>query len=55
MDIPDYQRLSSCHFYSWKNKLKTGMYYLRSKPSSNAVKITIDPNIINNTCLNCSG
>ena len=57
MDIPDYQRLTSCHFYSWKNKLKTGMYYLRSKPSSEAIKFTIDPNLINseNICTSCSG
>jgi ribonucleotide reductase alpha subunit len=54
MDTPDYQRLTSCHFHSWKNKLKTGMYYLRSKPSSDAIKFTIDPNIIN-SCTNCSG
>lgn len=24
--------LSNAHFYSWKNGLKTGMYYLRTKP-----------------------
>ena len=57
MDIPDYQRLTSCHFYSWKNKLKTGMYYLRSKPSTEATKFTIDPKLINtiNSCESCSG
>jgi ribonucleoside-diphosphate reductase subunit M1 len=57
MDVPNYQRLTSCHFYSWKNKLKTGMYYLRSKPSTEATKFTIDPKLINtiNSCESCSG
>ena len=54
MDIPDYQRLTSSHFYSWKNELKTGIYYLRSKPSNNAVKFTISPLLINNNCDTCS-
>ena len=38
MDTPDFNRLSSCHFYGWENGLKTGMYYLRVKPASNAIK-----------------
>ena len=35
------QKLSSAHFYGWKKGLKTGMYYLRTKPSSNAIKFSI--------------
>ena len=27
MKDPDYQRLTSMHFYSWKKGLKTGLYY----------------------------
>jgi ribonucleoside-diphosphate reductase alpha subunit len=34
-------KLSSMHFYSWKKGLKTGMYYLRSKPAVNAVQVTV--------------
>jgi len=45
MAEPDYQRLSSSHFWGWKNGLKTGMYYLRTRPSANAIKFTIDPNM----------
>lgn len=30
-------------FYGWKRGLKTGMYYLRSQPASNAQQVTIDP------------
>lgn len=56
MAQPDFQRLSSSHFWAWKNGLKTGMYYLRSKPSSDAIKFTIDPSLLKNddTCTNCS-
>ena len=56
MANPDYQRLSSSHFWGWKNGLKTGMYYLRTRPSADAIKFTIDPNLIKNSniCENCS-
>lgn len=41
MAIPTISKLSSAHFYGWKKGLKTGMYYLRSKPASKAEKFTI--------------
>jgi ribonucleotide reductase alpha subunit len=31
-------KLSSAHFYGWKLGLKTGMYYLRTKPKASAMK-----------------
>jgi hypothetical protein len=31
--------------WAWKNGLKTGMYYLRTKPAEGANKVTVDPNI----------
>ena len=31
MDEPTRSKLSSLHFYTWENKLKTGMYYLRTR------------------------
>ncbi|GDX53441.1 ribonucleoside-diphosphate reductase [Bacteroidota bacterium] len=34
-------KLTSMHFYSWKKGLKTGMYYLRTKAASSAVKFTV--------------
>jgi len=46
MGEPDYQRLGSSHFWAWKNGLKTGMYYLRTKPSADAIKFTIDPKLV---------
>jgi len=39
---PNIARLTSMHFYAWKKGLKTGMYYLRSKPATDAIKFTID-------------
>lgn len=37
----DFTKLSSMHFYAWSKGLKTGIYYLRSKPAVNAVKFTV--------------
>lgn len=34
------------HFYGWKSGLKTGMYYLRSRPAVDAIKFTVDFNTI---------
>lgn len=41
IEQPSYAKLSSMHMYGWKKGLKTGSYYIRSKPSTNAVKFTI--------------
>jgi ribonucleotide reductase alpha subunit len=59
MAKPDYQRLNSSHFWAWENGLKTGMYYLRTRPAANPIKFTIDPNLekqnkSNNICEMCS-
>ena len=45
MPVPDYNKLLNCHMWAWKNGLKTGMYYLRTKPAEGANKVTIDPNL----------
>lgn len=39
---PNYAKLSSMHFYSWTKGLKTGMYYLRTKAASSAIKFTVE-------------
>jgi len=39
---PDHSQLTSLHFYGWKSGLKTGMYYLRTKPAANAIQFTVD-------------
>ena len=43
---PDFEKLSASHFYSWKNGLKTGMYYLRTQPAVDPIKFGLDPNSI---------
>ena len=42
MAEPTHSKLTSMHFYAWKKGLKTGIYYLRSKPSANASKFSLD-------------
>jgi ribonucleoside-diphosphate reductase alpha chain len=42
MAEPTFSKLSSMHFYAWKKGLKTGMYYLRTKPAVNAIQFTVD-------------
>ncbi|XP_043501652.1 ribonucleoside-diphosphate reductase large subunit [Polistes fuscatus] len=42
MAKPTVEKLTSMHFYGWQNGLKTGMYYLRTKPAANALQFTVD-------------
>ncbi len=42
MQDPNFGKLTSMHFYAWKKGLKTGMYYLRTKAASDAIKFTVD-------------
>lgn len=42
MADPNFSKLSSMHMYGWSKELKTGIYYLRSKPAVNAIKFTVD-------------
>ncbi|MBA4737754.1 MAG: ribonucleoside-diphosphate reductase subunit alpha, partial [Cryomorphaceae bacterium] len=44
MESPNMGKLTSMHFYAWKKGLKTGMYYLRSKPATSAIKFTVKKN-----------
>ena len=46
---PTYAKISSMHFYAWKQGLKTGCYYLRTKGAATPQKFTIEP-----TCQVCS-
>ena len=39
---PNFSKITSMHFYSWKMGLKTGMYYLRSRPAVDAIKFTLN-------------
>ena len=42
MQNPNFGKLTSMHFYGWKKGLKTGMYYLRTKAATDAIKFTVD-------------
>merc|ERR1739838_709552 len=42
MTDPNIGKLTSMHFYGWKKGLKTGMYYLRTKAATDAIKFTVD-------------
>ncbi|CAJ0576575.1 unnamed protein product, partial [Mesorhabditis spiculigera] len=39
---PNMANITSMHFFGWKQGLKTGMYYLRTKPAVNPVQFTVD-------------
>ncbi len=41
---PKPDRLTAMHFYAWQKGLKTGMYYLRTKPAVNAIQYTVEGN-----------
>lgn len=43
---PDVNSVCSMHMYGWKRGLKTGMYYLRTKPAAVASPVTVDPSLI---------
>jgi ribonucleoside-diphosphate reductase alpha chain len=39
-DDGDFKKIFSSHIYTWKRGLKTGLYYLRTQPASNATSFT---------------
>lgn len=65
IETPTIAKLSSMHFYGWKQGLKTGMYYLRSQPAVTPEQITVTSvsaqeqlicSIENkDACMSCSG
>lgn len=67
-DSPTFSKLNSAHFYGWKKGLKTGSYYIRSKPAVNSEEFTLNdeddeqdeqghhsklPSMPENDCENC--
>ena len=64
MEEPDFQKLSSMHFYAHSKGLKTGSYYLRTRPKAKTQQFTIDPDFAKkkrrcvedngDTCVLCS-
>lgn len=64
MEDPDFKKLSSMHFYGHQKGLKTGSYYLRTRPKVKTQQFTIDPELVKkrrqcieqngDTCVLCS-
>jgi ribonucleotide reductase alpha subunit len=56
MNRPDMGILTKIHFFGWKKGLKTGSYYLRTRPPISSQNFTIDPEKIENTstCESCT-
>lgn len=46
MQDANFAKLTSMHFYSWEKGLKTGMYYLRTKAAADAIKFTVDAEMV---------
>lgn len=42
MPNPEHKKMTAMHFYGWEKGLKTGQYYLRSRPARDAIKFTVD-------------
>jgi ribonucleoside-diphosphate reductase alpha chain len=45
MENANFGKLTSMHFYGWEKGLKTGMYYLRTKAATDAIKFTVEKNV----------
>lgn len=48
---PTVNKVNAMLFYAWKAKLKTGMYYLRSRPKVNPVQVN---EVEEDVCMSCS-
>lgn len=65
MEDPTVAKLTSMHFYGWKKGLKTGSYYIRTRPKSKPIQVTVPVASSEETlacslanpesCLMCSG
>ena len=43
---PQYSKMSAMHFHAWKSGLKTGQYYFRSRPARDAIKFTVNVDML---------
>lgn len=41
MENATFSKMTSMHFYAWQKGLKTGMYYLRTRPAADPIKFTL--------------
>lgn len=43
---PQHNKMSNMHFYSWRAGLKTGQYYFSSRPARDAIKFTVNVDML---------
>jgi len=55
IENPTYAKLTSMHFHGWKQGLKTGCYYLRTKAPVMAQKFTVDPLLLQGSATSSVG
>ena len=46
MGNPSQNKMSAMQFYAWKHGLKTGQYYFRSRPARDAIKFTVNVDML---------
>ena len=49
MENANFGKLTAMHFHGWEKGLKTGMYHLKTKASSNSIKFNIDQRVVQKT------
>lgn len=52
LEDPTESKISSMHMYAYSKGLKTGMYYLRTRPKAQPIKVTL---ACTRDCTSCSG
>ena len=64
MAEPTRVKMTALHFYGWRKGLKTGQYYLRTKPAARPIQVTVpspqapikqeEEEVCDPACLTCS-
>lgn len=49
MENANFGKLTAMHFHGWEKGLKTGMYHLKTRASSNSIKFNIDQRVVQKT------
>ena len=51
LESPSAKTLTSMHIYAWRQGLKTGIYYLRTRPATSALQFTVAPEVACESCM----
>jgi ribonucleotide reductase alpha subunit len=54
VEDPDFKKLTSMHFYSWRKGLKCALYYLRTRPRATTQQFTVDPKLSARKIVQCT-